>query len=153
MAHQSFRDITTGSNGPNGIYNAGPAYDLCTGLGVPSVTSLIPAITSGFPATKSPTIPNAPDFNGDGKDDILWRNSVTGDVYIWLMNGNSIIGAASLGSVDLSWKIVGIGDFNGGGKRDIVWYNTSIRGSCHLGSEWNHSDRELRVFSPGDRNR
>src|SRR5205823_4884535 len=66
------------------------------------------------------------DFNKDGKEDILWRNVNTGDVYIWLMNGNSILAAGSLGNVDLSWKIVGIGDFDGGGRRDIVWYNASI---------------------------
>jgi len=27
------------------------------------------------------------DFNGDGKSDILWRNQTTGQVYVWLMNG------------------------------------------------------------------
>jgi kumamolisin len=37
----SFRDITTGSNGPNGVYNAGPHYDLCTGLGVPNLANLV----------------------------------------------------------------------------------------------------------------
>jgi hypothetical protein len=65
------------------------------------------------------------DFNGDGKQDILWRNVNTGDAWIWLMNGNSIIGSASIGHVDLSWRIVGVGDFDGGGKRDILWYNAS----------------------------
>src|SRR5207249_781877 len=29
----------------------------------------------------------ARDFNGDGKSDILWRNSTTGANVIWLMNG------------------------------------------------------------------
>ena len=50
----------------------------------------------------------------------------TGDVYIWLMNGNSIMDSAWIGNADLSWKIVGIGNFDGAGKRDIVWYNPSI---------------------------
>jgi galactose oxidase-like protein/Big-like domain-containing protein/Kelch motif protein/FG-GAP repeat protein len=66
------------------------------------------------------------DFNQDGKEDLLWRNVNTGEVYIWLMDGSSILNAASLGIVDLGWKIAGIGNFNGGGKRDIVWYNASI---------------------------
>jgi hypothetical protein len=65
------------------------------------------------------------DFNGDGKQDILWRSVNTGDTWIWLMNGTSIIGSASIGHVDLSWRIVGVGDFDGGGKRDILWYNAS----------------------------
>jgi hypothetical protein len=62
-------------------------------------------------------------FNGDGKDDIVWRNVNTGDVYIWLSNGASVMAAGWIGNPDGSWKIVGIGDFDGGGKRDIVWYN------------------------------
>jgi hypothetical protein len=65
-------------------------------------------------------------FNGDGTEDILWRNSVTGDTWIWLMNGNSIAFSARVATVDLSWTIVGIGNFDGLGRRDIVWYNASL---------------------------
>src|SRR5437773_7624943 len=32
------------------------------------------------------------DFNGDGRADILWRNSSTGENYLWLMNGTTITG-------------------------------------------------------------
>jgi kumamolisin len=121
----SFRDITTGSNGPDGIYNAGPGYDLCTGLGVPRVATLIQAITSGLLPGRPPAV-GGPDFNGDGKEDILWRNTLTGDTWIWLMNGNSIEASGRVAIVDLSWTIVGVGDFDGQGVRDIVWYNASI---------------------------
>jgi kumamolisin len=38
----SFRDIKAGSNG---AYNAGPGYDLVTGVGVPNVKQLITALT------------------------------------------------------------------------------------------------------------
>jgi kumamolisin len=125
----SFRPITTGNNGPNGVYNAGPAYDLCTGLGVPNVTNLIQAITSGFSpngARPISSIPNAPDFNGDGKEDILWRNTLTGDTWIWLMNGETVEASGRVAIVDLSWTIAGVGDFDGLGRRDIVWYNASL---------------------------
>ncbi|KJU84172.1 hypothetical protein MBAV_003635, partial [Candidatus Magnetobacterium bavaricum] len=30
------------------------------------------------------------DFNGDGKADILWQNTETGDVTVWLMDGVAI---------------------------------------------------------------
>jgi hypothetical protein len=66
------------------------------------------------------------DFNGDGKDDILWRNADNGDTWIWLMDGTAVAAAARVAIVDSSWKIVGIGDFDRQGKRDILWYNASI---------------------------
>jgi kumamolisin len=40
----SFRDITAGSNGPNQQYDAGPGYDLVTGIGVPNVQELMNAL-------------------------------------------------------------------------------------------------------------
>jgi len=40
-----FRDITQGNNG---AYDAGPGYDMVTGLGVPNVAKLIQALTSRF---------------------------------------------------------------------------------------------------------
>ena len=65
------------------------------------------------------------DFNGDGKSDILWRNT----------NGN-------VGHLADEWhadplndrlskmcptpgQIVGTGDFNGDGKSDILWRNAN----------------------------
>jgi kumamolisin len=38
----SFRDIV---NGTNGAYDAGPGYDMTTGIGVPNVAALIQALT------------------------------------------------------------------------------------------------------------
>src|SRR5882762_728300 len=62
------------------------------------------------------------DFNGDGRSDILWRNSTTGENVIWLMNGAAIASAAMFGTVaDPNWSIAGIADFNGDGKSDILW--------------------------------
>jgi len=63
------------------------------------------------------------DFNGDGKQDILWRNSQTGEVDIWFMNGPSVISKNYVATVGLDWKIAGIGDFNGDGTSDILWQN------------------------------
>jgi hypothetical protein len=61
------------------------------------------------------------DFNGDGKSDILWRNS-DGTVGLWLMNGTQFT-PSSFGVLPLSWTIVGQRDFNGDGKSDILWRN------------------------------
>ncbi|MBF0538452.1 MAG: VCBS repeat-containing protein [Nitrospirae bacterium] len=66
------------------------------------------------------------DFDGDGKSDILWRNSKTGDVAIWLMNGKAInVADFVVKGLPSDWAIQGIGDFNGDGKADILLQNVN----------------------------
>ena len=70
------------------------------------------------------------DFNGDGNDDILWRNS-NGSLAMWLMDGSTIQSSAaptyqgSAVSPDSSWSVAGIGDFTGNGDDDILWRQSS----------------------------
>ena len=46
------------------------------------------------------------DLDGDGKADILWRNTTSGQLYVWLMNGTDPVGFGSPGTVpDLGWVI------------------------------------------------
>jgi hypothetical protein len=89
--------------------------------GPPNSPPTNPPPTSSSPAN---FISYSGDFNGDGKQDILWRNTQTGEVDIWFMNGASVTAKASVGTVGLEWKIIGIADFNGDGKSDILWQNT-----------------------------
>ena len=63
------------------------------------------------------------DFNGDGKTDILWRDT-DGDVAIWFMNGTQVVSSSDLGNVPTNWSIAETGDFNGDGKSDILWRDT-----------------------------
>ena len=66
------------------------------------------------------------DFDGDGREDLLWRNAATGQVAAWYMNNVTIASSAVLSpsrGPDLNWRVGGIGDFDGDGKPDLVWRN------------------------------
>src|SRR5262245_6133044 len=66
---------------------------------------------------------NTHDFNLDGRSDILWWNSGSGQLVEWLVNGASVIGGGSPGSAASPWGIVGQRDFNGDGFADLLWRN------------------------------
>lgn len=103
------------------------------------------------------------DFDGDGKDDILWRNTVSGTVYIWFIDGSAMASPAAYVTTEsnLSWTIVGTDDFNGDSKDDILWYNTSsnklyiylMDGATILGDSGSPgaiSDSNYAIVSTGD---
>ncbi|MCC6232096.1 MAG: VCBS repeat-containing protein, partial [Verrucomicrobiales bacterium] len=84
------------------------------------------------PATTADTlwVPYATgDFNADSKIDIIWRNSSTGRVIVWYMNGTTRTSTANLwtpaSAADTLWVPVATGDFNADSKTDIVWRNSS----------------------------
>ena len=57
--------------------------------------------------------------------DIVWRNSQTGDVAGWLMNGLTLTqGAVIYSGLSSAWRIDGLGDLNGDGNVDVVFRNT-----------------------------
>jgi hypothetical protein len=78
--------------------------------------------TIGLPFT---TTSVRADFNGDGKPDLVWENTSTGDRYVWLMNGTTFTSSVFVGNVGTAWHIAGTGDFNGDGKPDLVFENTT----------------------------
>ena len=68
------------------------------------------------------------DFNGDGRDDILWRNPTTGETTNWLGQANGSFSGNDFSfytTASTSWQVDGIGDFNGDGRDDILWRNPS----------------------------
>jgi hypothetical protein len=70
------------------------------------------------------------DVNGDGKSDLIWRNSSLGQTAIWLMNGIASTASAVISSNAAS-AVSHSGDFNGDGNADLVWRNSS-NGSTSL---------------------
>jgi len=67
------------------------------------------------------------DFNGDQTSDVLWQNSVTGDISIWLMSNGAISVGTYSGTVtpDSGWSIQRVGDVDHDGISDIVWKHVS----------------------------
>jgi hypothetical protein len=69
------------------------------------------------------------DYDGDGKSDILWKNSLTGDTQIWFMTG-SIVASRQVTSAQIGnrvYPVVGSGDHDGDGDSDILWASPSQR--------------------------
>jgi FG-GAP repeat len=44
------------------------------------------------------------DYNGDGKSDLLWRDT-SGNTAMWFMNGATISSSAGLGNVSTVWTV------------------------------------------------
>jgi hypothetical protein len=131
---QTYYFVVTGFN--NLGFESGPSNEVSTTIGPNSRAS------SGIPTFPVLTnfIGGSGDFNGNGKEDILWRNNQTGEVHIWYMNGAAIAADDYVDTVSLDWKIIAIADFNGDGFGDVLWVNTVdgtfaiwlMRGDAHV---------------------
>ncbi|MBD2079302.1 FG-GAP-like repeat-containing protein [Leptolyngbya sp. FACHB-17] len=64
------------------------------------------------------------DLDGDGEDDLLWRNS-DGQVAFWMFKGGDRgdIGFVADLSISPDWQISAVEDLSGDGQADIVWHN------------------------------
>ncbi len=110
-------DTTSATNGSHTL--TAIARDAAGNKTTSAAVSVGVANKSAHPAART-------DFNGDGRADILWRSTSTGQEAIWLMNGASVAGSGTFATVSgTSWHIVGTGDFNGDGKADILWRNVA----------------------------
>ncbi len=64
------------------------------------------------------------DFNGDGQDDIVWRNSNTGMRYIWYLNHGEYVAGDTLFETLSSYWTIRCGYFNEDNKVDLICRNT-----------------------------
>jgi hypothetical protein len=92
-------------------------------------------VNNGTVAVGTPSpdwhIVDAADFDGDGKNDILWRTD-SGSLAIWEMDGARIKfngyvnnGTIAVGAPGPDWHVAGTADFDGDGKNDILWRTDS----------------------------
>jgi kumamolisin len=120
LGSSSLRSVTAGSNGLNGFYNAGPAFDLCTGLGVPNMNNLSIALQGGLTTTVEGV---DKDFTGDGYGDLVLENSANGALVIWLLKNGIYLSSIGLPTLSPYWRVAGVGDFLGNGQSDLVLEN------------------------------
>ena len=67
------------------------------------------------------------DFNGDGHDDLLWREA-SGQLTDWLgtATGGFTQNSANFSElVSVQWSIAAVGDYNGDGRDDLLWRQDS----------------------------
>ena len=91
------------------------------GDGVTGITYAGLAPSNTMPSSYSA----AGDFNGDGIDDMAWRNTSTGYVAAWLMDGSTQRTLVHPSNATSDWEALAPGDYNGDGIDDIAWRNTS----------------------------
>jgi FG-GAP-like repeat/FG-GAP repeat len=109
---------------------------LRTGPG--SKTQLLPSIGSSF------KVRGVGDFNGDGVQDILWRDQSGNVNRIWTFGTDGKRTEVSLLSATNSqWEIGGVADLNGDGTTDLIWRNNQENNVV----VWNIRDAAL--FGPG----
>jgi len=81
------------------------------------------SFVANFRVASSYPVSMEADFDGDGKSDLLWRNTADGRNVIW-RSGNAATQSSVATVPAAAWKIAGVGDFNGDGRSDILWRNT-----------------------------
>jgi outer membrane protein assembly factor BamB len=72
------------------------------------------------------------DLNGDGKSDVLLRNSSNGQIDGVLMNGYTATASATFMAPGSGWTATHTADLNGDGKADILWRHTDGRVAAWL---------------------
>ncbi len=74
------------------------------------------------------------DFDTNGsrreRDDLVFRNTATGELQFWLMNGTSRTSVASLTGAQppaQEWQLTAAADFNQDGRADLLWRNATTQ--------------------------
>jgi hypothetical protein len=93
--------------------------------GMADSTTATVTVNAPPPPPPSPATGRNTDFNGDGKADIFWINSKTGETSIWFMNGSGPPTTVRSTTVPVGWSPLVFGDFNGDGRGDVFWRNAS----------------------------
>jgi hypothetical protein len=66
---------------------------------------------------------HAADVTGDGRADLVWRNTATGATNLWLMNGLAMTGGGPVANIGST--VAAVGDYNADGRADLVWHDAA----------------------------
>lgn len=87
---------------------------------------VVVSTTASFPAVSPPwKVTASTDLNRDGKTDLVWRHTGTGDLAAWFLDGITVTGSAPIARVATIWDIAGVADLNHDACPDIFWRNTA----------------------------
>jgi hypothetical protein len=103
------------------------------------------------------------DANADGRSDLFWHNSATGQLYELQANGLTMGAGAILDTrADLNWKVAAIADLNADGRADVVWqhnttgqvYGLLLNGTtiASEGTIYNEPNTQWKIVGAGDFN-
>ena len=87
------------------------------------------------------------DFNGDGRDDVLFRFGPYVNLYFAKEGGDFAPDSLLTLSVPTEWKIAGVGDFNGDGYADLLWRNAGGALSNWLGGASGFTNNDANAFT------
>lgn len=65
--------------------------------------------------------------DGDLDDDLVWRHELTGELVVWIMDGDDVAGLVPLGQVSIGspWQPQIAADLDDDGTDDLVWWNVA----------------------------
>ena len=89
------------------------------GMWVMSGTKIASTVDFG-PAPLTMTIAGIGDFDGNGSEDILFKDNL-GNVTIWLLQGTSVYKTVAMGSVGTNWSVAQTGDYANELQSGILW--------------------------------
>jgi len=115
-APDPYLGVPSGSGRLRVLLTAGTTYTIqvAAGKGIGGTLNLRVDFRSG-------AVP-IPDFTGDLKSDVLWRDETRGEVWLWPMDGAAKTAESYVRTVgELDWGIRGLGDQNGDWKADVLW--------------------------------